>query len=86
MDILIVSGVVILVIAIAAYLVLHHQDFQETEVKKTYYRQSINENAYGGQLWSRTETRAGRDRTSVENHRHTPKQITVLWSKTYKNC
>ena len=81
MDIIIVSGTVLILAVIAARVLLRHKEFRDREYIYTYDRNAINEETTGDQNYtvikSQGETRW--------KHRATPKQVRVRVSEYYKN-
>ena len=80
MDIIIVSGTVLILAVIAARVLLCHKKFRDREYIYTYDRNAINEETTGDQNY--TVERQGETRWK---HQATPKQVHIRVSKYYKN-
>ena len=81
MDIIIVSGTVLILAVIAARVLLRHKAFRDREYIYTYDRNAINEERTGDQNYTITE-RQGKTR---RKHQATPKKVHIRVSKYYKN-
>ena len=81
MDIIIVSGTVLILAVIAARVLLRHKAFRDREYIYTYDRNAINEETTGDQNYTVIESQ-GETRWK---HRATPKQVRVSVSEYYKN-
>ena len=81
MDIIIVSGTVLILAVIAARVLLRHKKFRDREYIYTYDRNAINEETTGDQNYTVIE-RQGETRWK---HQATPKRVHVKVSEYYKN-
>ena len=81
MDIIIVSGTVLILAVIAARVLLRHKEFRDQEYIYTFDRNATNEETTGDQNYTVIE-RQGETR---RKHKATPKQVHIRVSKYYKN-
>ena len=81
MDIIIVSGTVLILAVIAARVLLHHREFKNQEYYETFDRNATNEETTGDQNYTVIE-RQGETRWK---HQATPKRVHVQVSEYYKN-
>ena len=81
MDIIIVSGTVLILAVIAARVLLRHKEFRNQEYISIFDRNAINEETTEDQNYIVIE-RQGETR---RKHQATPKQVHILVAKYYKN-
>ena len=81
MDIIIVSGTVLILAVIAARVLLRHNEFRDQESFYTFDRIAINEDTTGDQNYTISE-RQGETR---RKHQATPKQVQIRVSNYYRN-
>ena len=81
MDIIIVSGTVLILAVIAARVLLRHKEFRDQEYIHTFDKNAINEETTGDQNYTVFE-RQGEIR---RKHQATPKQVQIRVSSYYKN-
>ena len=82
MDIIIISGTVLILAVIAARVLLRHTEFRDQEYIYNFDRNATNEETTGDQNYSVIQ----RDGEIRRKHQATPKQVHVRVSKYYKNC
>ena len=81
MDIIIVSGTVLILAVIAARVLLRHKEFRDQEYIYTFDRNATNEETTGDQNYTIIE-RQGETR---RKHQATPKKVHIRVSNYYKN-
>ena len=81
MDIIIVSGTVLILAIIAAGVLLRHREFRDQEYIYTFDRNATNEETTGDQNYTVIE-RQGETR---RKHQATSKQVHIRVSEYYKN-
>ena len=77
----IITGLVLILAAIIARVVLHHREFRDQEYFYIYERNAINEDTTGDQNYTVT-VRPGKVR---RKHQATPKQVHTREAVYYKN-
>ena len=77
----ITTGLVLILAAIIAKVVLRHREFRDQEYLYIFDRNAINEETTGDQNYTVTE-RPGKTR---RKHQATPKQVHIRVAEYYKN-
>ena len=81
MDIIIISGTVLILAVIAARVLLRHSEFRDQECFHTFDRIAVNEDTTGDQNYTVFE----RQGEIKRKHQATPKQVQIRMSSYYKN-